>query len=94
MRELLRDPTSPGHAGDVDLCVTELRNETGGKPRQRRRAIRQEWPGDPPTPGTSKMIALVLVSASRNGFANSQLAPIPLNSTSGGPLPLPCLIAT
>ena len=32
--------------------------------------------------------------AFRNGFANSQLAPIPLNSNSGGPPPLPCLIAT
>ena len=32
------------------------------------------------------MIAVVLVSASRNGFANSQLAPIPLNSNSGGSL--------
>src|SRR5258708_20469445 len=40
------------------------------------------------------MIAVVPVSASRNGFASSQLAPIPLNSNSGGPLPLPCRIAT
>src|SRR5258708_29685629 len=45
MRELLRDSASPGHAGDVDLCVAELGNETGGKPRQRRRAIRQDRPG-------------------------------------------------
>src|SRR5258707_13737246 len=45
MRELLRDSASPGHAGDVDLCVAELGNETGGKPRQRRWAIRQERPG-------------------------------------------------
>ena len=50
--------------------------------------------GEPPTPGTSKMIAVVPVSASRNGFANSQLAPIPLNSSSGGCRPLLCLIAT
>src|SRR5882757_5222597 len=40
------------------------------------------------------MIAVVLVSASRNGLASSQLAPIPLNSSNGGPLPSPCLIAT
>jgi len=50
--------------------------------------------GEPPTPGTSKMIAVVLVSASRKGFANSQLAPIPLKSNSGGCWPLLCLIAT
>src|SRR5258707_2965879 len=40
------------------------------------------------------MIAVVLVSASRKGFANSQLAPIPLNSNSGGCWPLLCLMAT
>ena len=45
MRELLRDSAAPGHAGDVNLCVAELRNKTGGKTRQRRRAIRQERPG-------------------------------------------------
>src|SRR5258708_37428426 len=50
--------------------------------------------GEPPTPGTSKMIAVVLVSASRNAFASSQLAPIPLTSNSGGPLPSPYRIAT
>jgi hypothetical protein len=41
MRELLRDSTAPGHAGDIDLRIAELRNKTGGKPRQPRRAIRQ-----------------------------------------------------
>ena len=45
MRELLRDSTTPGDAGDVDLCVAELCDEAGGKPRQRRRAIRQQRPG-------------------------------------------------
>src|SRR6202041_2824612 len=50
--------------------------------------------GEPPTPGTSKMMAVVLVSASRKGFANSQLAPIPLNSNSGGCWLPPCLKAT
>ena len=34
MRKLLRDSTSPRHAGDIDLRVAEFRNETGGKPRQ------------------------------------------------------------
>ena len=59
MRELLRDSTAPGHAGDVDLGVAELGNETGGKPRQRRRPIGKQRPGEPPTPGTSKMMAVV-----------------------------------
>ena len=86
MRELLRDAAAPGDAGDVDLAVAELGNETGGKPRQRRWAIWQRAArGEPPTPGTSKMIAVVLVSASRNGFANSQLAPMPLNKQQRGP---------
>src|ERR1700685_1298451 len=40
------------------------------------------------------MIAVVLVSASRNGFANSQLAAIPLNTSSGGCWPLLRLMAT
>ena len=31
MRELLRDAAAPGDAGDVDLCIAELGNETGGK---------------------------------------------------------------
>jgi hypothetical protein len=34
MRELLRDSTAPGDAGDVNLCVAELRNKAGGQPRQ------------------------------------------------------------
>src|SRR6516165_6652028 len=53
-----------------------------------------EGAGEPPTPGTSKMIAVVSVSASRKGFANSQFAPIPLNSSNGGLLAAPCLMAT
>src|SRR5262245_59045074 len=35
-------------------------------------------------PGTSKMMAAVLLSARRNGLASCQLAPIPLNSSNGG----------
>src|SRR5215468_1989925 len=53
-----------------------------------------EGSGEPPTPGTSKMIAVVSVSASRKGFANSQFAPMPLNSSNGGLLATPCLSAT
>src|SRR6516225_631558 len=53
-----------------------------------------EGAGEPPTPGTSKMIAVVSVSASRKGFANSQFAPMPLNSSNGGLLATPCLTAT
>ena len=45
MRELLRDAAAPGDTGDVDLAVSELCNETGGKPRQRRWAIRKERHG-------------------------------------------------
>ncbi len=41
MRELPRDATSPGHAGDVDLRIAKLRDETGAKPRRRRWAIWQ-----------------------------------------------------
>src|SRR5258708_16802120 len=40
------------------------------------------------------MVGGVVVRASRKGFASSQLAPIPLNSNSGGPLPSPYRIAT
>src|ERR1700746_3317122 len=50
--------------------------------------------GEPPMPGTSKMIAVVSVSASRKGLANSQFAPMPLNSNNGGLLATPCLSAT
>src|SRR3974390_851502 len=53
-----------------------------------------EGSGEPPTPGTSKIIAVVSVSASRKGFANSQFAPMPLNSSNGGLLAAPCLSAT
>src|ERR1700733_14564550 len=45
MRELLRNSTSPGNPGDVDLRIAELSNEIGGKPCQRRGAIRQGRPG-------------------------------------------------
>src|SRR5258705_8935369 len=44
MGELLRDRAPPGYASDIDLRVAELRNETGGKPCERRRAVRQERP--------------------------------------------------
>jgi len=42
MRELLSDRAAPGYAGDVDLRIAEFRNKTGGEPRERRGAIRQE----------------------------------------------------
>src|SRR5215469_3390434 len=40
--------------------------------------------GEPPTPGTSKMIASGPSSASRNGSTNSMFAPIPLKTSRGG----------
>ena len=45
--------------------------------------------GDPPTPGTSKIATVGLVSASTNGSTSSMFAPSPFRISSGGRAGLP-----
>src|SRR5258708_17405041 len=73
--------------------IPEIRR---ARPRKRRG---KRGSGDLPIPGTSKRIVpilcpLTLSSASMKGSNSSRLAPRPLISSKGGPLPSPCSMAT
>jgi len=67
----LRATRHPRDAGHIDLAVAEFGHQIGGKPCQRRWPVWKDGTGEPPTPGTSKMIAVVCVSASRKGLPTS-----------------------
>ena len=51
MRKLLRDAATPGDTGHIDLAVSELGNQTGGKPRQRRWPVWKRRHGRATDPG-------------------------------------------
>ena len=51
MRKLLRDAATPGDTGHIDLAVSELGNQTGGKPRQPRWPVWKQRHGRAADPG-------------------------------------------
>src|SRR5579864_1477920 len=73
--------------------IPEIRRARPRKRRGKRGSV------DLPIPGTSKRIVPIfgpptLSSASMKGLNSSRLAPMPLISSKGGPLPSPCSMAT
>src|SRR6266581_346559 len=82
----------------TSCCPTASSSCATRRARPRKRTGKRVG-GDPPTPGTSKRIVPIfflptLSSASMKGSNTSRLAPMPLISRSGGPLPSPRCMAT
>ena len=84
-RELLREPAAPGDAQDIGLPVAELVEQASQPRRRGAKVVGDDRAGELPMPGMSNlMTGRCGSSASTNGWSASRLAPMPLQSSSGG----------
>ena len=94
--QLLGQAAAPGDAEGVEPVVAEPVEQRPDEPCQQSRSCRAPSArGEPPTPGTSNRTTSIRGStSSTNGWSRSRLAPMPLQSTSGGPGAVPGRTAT
>ena len=88
-RELLRQRAAPGHAQDVNLLVSQLIQQPGAQPRQRRRTVRQDWRGLAADAGHIEDDRLGSVEHIKKGFYQFDIGSDPVEEKERRARPLP-----